>query len=252
MEVGTTLLVAALVVFVAGAVTGLAGFGFAVVGTMALATMFEPATAVVFMIVPILAANLTLVGELSRSELSQCWRRFSPLVVSALIGTIAGMSILGRLPAAPLRTALGLVTIGFVLANQEVVPVWTPSTLGTAPSERHAPMIAVGSVSGLLFGATNVGVQIVAYLRRFALSHGTFVGVVAMVFVGVNSLRVVAAGILGLYPTATVAALSVVAAVPAVLGVRGGKRLRGHLSESRRRQLVLLLLTAVGIRLLVG
>ena len=40
------------VVFVAGAVNGVAGFGFALVGTMALATVVEPATAVVFMILP--------------------------------------------------------------------------------------------------------------------------------------------------------------------------------------------------------
>ena len=42
------------VVLVAGAVNGLAGFGFALVGTMALATAIDPATAVVFMIAPIL------------------------------------------------------------------------------------------------------------------------------------------------------------------------------------------------------
>ena len=40
------------VVLVAGAVNGVAGFGFALVGTMALATVVEPATAVVFMILP--------------------------------------------------------------------------------------------------------------------------------------------------------------------------------------------------------
>jgi len=45
----------ALVMLVAGTTNGLAGFGFALVGTMALATVIDPATAVVFMIIPILA-----------------------------------------------------------------------------------------------------------------------------------------------------------------------------------------------------
>lgn len=59
----------ALVMLVAGTTNGLAGFGFALVGTMALATVIDPATAVVFMIIPILAVNLSLVRELSRDEL---------------------------------------------------------------------------------------------------------------------------------------------------------------------------------------
>ena len=53
----------ALVIVAAGVINGVAGFGFALIGTMALATAVDPATAVVFMIVPILAAG----GILSRS-----------------------------------------------------------------------------------------------------------------------------------------------------------------------------------------
>lgn len=60
LSLAPTLLVAfAVVVLVAGLINGVAGFGFAIVGTMALATAMEPATAVVVMIVPILAANLS-------------------------------------------------------------------------------------------------------------------------------------------------------------------------------------------------
>jgi hypothetical protein len=60
LSLAPTLLVAfAVVVLVAGLINGVAGFGFATVGTMALATAMEPATAVVVMIVPILTANLS-------------------------------------------------------------------------------------------------------------------------------------------------------------------------------------------------
>jgi len=60
LSLAPTLLVAfAVVVLIAGLINGVAGFGFAIVGTMALATAMEPATAVVVMIVPILAANLS-------------------------------------------------------------------------------------------------------------------------------------------------------------------------------------------------
>ncbi|GAA0517767.1 hypothetical protein SAMN04488066_1287 [Halorubrum aquaticum] len=79
------LAIVALVVVLAGAVNGVAGFGFAVVGTTVLATTLDPATAVAFMILPMFAVNVALVGDLSGEDLRTCGRRFVPLLVSALV-----------------------------------------------------------------------------------------------------------------------------------------------------------------------
>lgn len=57
-----------LVVGIAGAINGIAGFGFALVGTLALATVIDPATAVVLMIIPILAVNASLARELTSEQ----------------------------------------------------------------------------------------------------------------------------------------------------------------------------------------
>jgi uncharacterized membrane protein YfcA len=243
----------AAVVLVAGAVNGLAGFGFALVGTMALASVLDPAVAVVFMILPVMAVNLSLARDLSTDQLRTCGRRFAPLVAAALVGAVAGMAVLQRLPQAPLKTGLGLVTLAFVVTAQRAVPV--PGLAATRDRcfvETGPAMAGVGAVSGLLFGGTNVGVQVIAYLRSCDLSHGLFVGVVAMVFLGLNGVRVAAAGVLGLYPGLGVAGASAAAAVPAVAGVAVGKRLRLRASEARRRAVVLALLTAVGVRLLLA
>lgn len=104
-------------------------------------------------------------------------------------------------------------------------------------------MAGVGGVSGLLFEGTNVGVQLIAYLRSCNLSHRAFVGVVAMVLLGLNGVRVVAAGALGLYPNWLVVVGSLLAAIPAIAGVAIGKRFRDDVSERYRRGVVLLLLT---------
>jgi hypothetical protein len=93
---------------------------------------------------------------------------------------------------------------------------------------------------------------LIAYLRSCDLSHATFVGVVAMVFLGLNSVRVGVAGVLGLYPDSAVVVGSVAAAVPAVVGVAVGKRLRPRVSERWRRTVVLGLLTVVGFRLVTS
>ena len=239
------------VILVAGATNGLAGFGFAVVGTMALAMAIDPATAVVFMIVPILAVNLSLVRDLSGEELRTCSRRFRPLIGAALVGTVVGMAVLDAVPSGPLRVGLGLLTIGFVATLQRRIrlPEWPADGTGSVAKTR-AGMLGVGGISGLLFGATNVGVQLIAYLRSFDLPHGLFVGVVALVFLGLNGIRIGVAALFGLYPTPAVLFGSVVAALPAVLGVAAGKRLRAIVGERSRRRLVMGLLTVIGIRLI--
>ena len=246
------LVILAVVLLVSGMVNGLAGFGFALVGTMALATVIEPATAVVLMIIPILSANATLVSELSARELTRCGRRFWPLILAALAGTIIGMAVIDRLPGAPVRVGLGLITLAFVGSRQSTLPL--PSLDGDSGIDREGTvvMLVVGGVSGLLFGATNVGVQLVAYLRSFDLSHSLFVSVVAMVFLGINGVRVGAAGVLGLYPSAAVAALSVAAVVPSVLGVAIGRRLRQRVDSRHRAIAVLGLLSLIGVRLVLG
>lgn len=241
------------VVLVAGAVNGVAGFGFALVGTMVLASVLDPATAVVFMILPILVVNASLVRDLSARELRVCGRRFAPLLVAALVGTIAGMLVLDLLPETPLRVGLGVVSLAFVLSAQRAVGLPGLGRLREGCFvETPAAMLGVGGVSGLLFGGTNVGVQLVAYVRSCDLSHGLFVGVVAMIFLGLNGVRVVAAGALGLYPDPLVLVASLAAGVPALAGVVIGKRLRPHVSERRRRVVVLGLLTAIGVRLVLA
>ena len=252
--VPTDLLLLVAVVVVAGAVNGVAGFGFALVGTAALAAVVDrPATAVVVMIVPILAVNLSLVRELSAAELRRCARRFGPLVGAALVGTLAGLVVLDRLPAGPLRIGLGLLSLGFVATRQRAVALPGRSAVERRCFAESTPaMVGVGLVSGLLFGGTNVGVQLIAYLRSRGLAHATFVGVVAMVFLGLNAVRVGAAGLLGLYPSRAVALASVAAAVPALAGVAVGRRLRARVRESWRRRVVLGLLVVVGVRLVAG
>ena len=241
------------VLLVAGAVTGVAGFGFALVGTMALATVVDPSTAVVLMIVPILATNVSLLGELDAADVRSCGRRFGPYVLATLLGTVAGMAALESIPADPLTVVLGLVTLAYVGTAQRAMSV--PGLAGLQARcfvERPVVMVGLGAVSGLVFGATNVGVQVVAYVRSRGLDPGLFVGVLALVFVGVNAVRVGLGAVLGLYPSVGVFALSVGLAVPAIAGVLVGRRVRPRIGERSRRLGVLGLLTVVGVRLVLG
>lgn len=251
-ELAADLLVAvAGVVFAAGIVNGVAGFGFALVGTMLLATVLPPVTAVVLLVVPLMGVNWSLVRELSATQLATCGRRFWPLLVAATLGTIVGMALIEGLPDAALRVGLGALTLVFVASEQRLVPLRGPLP-GNRTFESTGAMMGIGVVSGLVFGGTNVGVQIVAYLRSRNLPHDLFVGVVALVFLGINAVRVVVAVSLDLYADLSVASVSVAAVVPAVVGVEIGKRVRPRIGEAHRRFVVLGLLAAIGVRLIVG
>lgn len=240
------------IVLVAGVVNGIAGFGLAVIGTMALASILPPATAVVIMILPILAVNILLLDELSYSDLRLCGRRFWPLIVSALIGTIVGMTFLDRIPEALLRIGLGLIALGFVLSTQNVISFKVfEQARDRCFVENRPAMVGIGAISGVIFGGTNVGVQLVAYLRSCDLRHELFIGVVAMVFVGINAVRVGIAIVIGLYSSWDIAILSVITMISAVIGVLLGKALQKKSSERIQHTLVIGLLIIIGTRLIL-
>ncbi|MFB6303226.1 MAG: sulfite exporter TauE/SafE family protein [Haloferacaceae archaeon] len=238
------------VVAVGGFVTGLVGFGYAVVGTATLAALYTPDTAVVVMLLPILGANVSLLRELDPADVPDCVRRFGPYVAAALVGTLLGMVALTRIPRAPLTVVLGAFTLGYVLVSQRAVRIpgraWVRDRcfVGTTRAK-----VGLGFVSGVVFGGSNVGVQMVAYLQSQGLDRKTFVGVMAMVFLGISLLRVGAAAWLDLY-TAGRLPVSAVAVVPGLVGVELGRRARPLTPRRYRRGLALGVLTVVGVRLL--
>ena len=238
------------VVLVGGLVTGVTGFGYALFATATLASLFEPQTAVVLVIVPIVAANFSLVRELDRDGLRTCARRFWPFVLAAALGTVVGMQVLSRIPTAPLAFALGALTLLYVAVAQPWVTL--PGEAAIAEYclvETTAMKGALGLLSGLVFGGTNVGVQVIAYLESLDLDHQTFVGVVAMIFLGIGGVRIVAAWALGLYGSTGLVALSAAAAVPGLVGVALGKRLRPLISVAQREAAVYVLLVVIGAKL---
>ncbi len=241
------------IVFLGGLVKGTTGFGYAIASTAILAVVLAPAVAVVLMIVPTLAANLSLLRELDRDQLRPCVERFWPFVLAAVVGTLGGMALLGRVPKPVLALGLGGFTLAYVLLTQDRVAVpgeaWVTRTCFRPSTAAKA---GLGLVAGLVFGATNVAVQVVAYLDSLDLDHATFVGVLAMILVGISSVRVGAAWALGLFGGADLVWLSVLAAVPGLVGVTAGRWIRARVPTPVLDRLALLLLAVIGAKLVHG
>lgn len=239
------------IVLLGGLVKGVAGFGYAIASTAVLATLLAPTTAVVIMIVPMLAGNLSLVRELDRSGLRSCTVRFWPFVGSAAVGTLVGMALLGRIPPRGVATFLGAFTLSYVALKQDRVTVpgetWVRERCFTT---RPAAKVGLGLASGVVFGASNVAVQVVAYLDSLDLDRSTFAGVLSAILVGISVVRIGAAAYLGLFQSDGLLAVSVLAALPGVAGVAAGSRLRDRLPEATVGTAVVALLAVIGIRLL--
>lgn len=241
------------VVFAGGLVKGVAGFGYAITSTAVLATLLDPSVAVVVMILPMLVANLRLVGDLGVAALRSCVRRFWPYVSAAAVGTLAGMSLLGRIPRGALLFGLGAFTLAFVAVSQPYVTLPGGDRFrAVCFTEGDAAKVGLGLVSGAVFGATNVGVQVVAYLDTLDLDRRTFAGVLSMVLVGVSAVRVAAAWRLGLYGGDGAVFASAAAAVPGLVGVSAGRQVRAALPERLTTAGALALLGVIGGRLLLA
>jgi hypothetical protein len=127
--------------------------------------------------------------------------------------------------------------------------------------DTHSRKGLLGFVSGGIFGGSNVGVQVVAYLESPDLDHDTVVGVVAMsthgVGVvamsthGVGVVRVAAAWGLGLSASTAVLGVSAVAALPVLAGVATGRRIRPRISPETRTVVLSVLLGVLGGKLVV-
>lgn len=237
-------------VLLGGLVKGVAGFGYAVTSTALLAMVIDPAAAVTVMILPTLIANVPLLAELERTELQSCIQRFWPYVVAALAGTLAGMALLDQIPRAWLALGLGLVTFAYVVTAQPYVALPGDRRLsGRLFRPGTRTKVGLGLVSGVVFGASNIAVQVVAYLDALELDRATFVGVLAMVLVGISTVRVGAAWSLGLYGTGSLLALSAVAVVPGVAGVFAGGRVRPFIPEEYQTAGTMALLFVIAARL---
>lgn len=240
-------------VLLGGLVKGVAGFGYAVTSTALLALMLDPAAAVTVMILPTLVANVPLLAELDRDGLVSCARRFWPFVAAAVVGTLAGMAVLDWVPRPALALGLGLVTFAYVLTAQPYRELPRLTRLGDRlfrPGTRTK--FWVGLASGVVFGASNIAVQVVAYLDRLDLDRATFVGVLAMVLVGISTVRVGAAWTLGLYGSGSLLALSAVTVVPGLVGVFAGGYVRPGIPERYQTAATMGLLVVIAGRLTVA
>lgn len=223
-----------------GTVKGVIGFGLPTVTLGILAVAFDLPTAMALLVVPALVTNLwqASTGGHGRAVLHRIWPFLVAVTATVWIGTLA-------LAAVDTRWLLGLLGLLLVLyAALHLAGVrWQ-----LAPRRAVWAGPVLGAVNGVLAGMTGAFVVPGAlYLQAIGLSAAALVQAMGMLFAVCTLALGVSLGGQGLL-TPELRLISLVALVPALIGMAAGQRLRLRLPEDRFRRLFftgLLLLGAV-------
>lgn len=233
-----------------GLVKGLTGFGYALVSTGILLTFLPPESAVGLMIVPLIAANAEVLNELTWTELKKCATSFQYYLIPLLAGAVTGTSAAGVLPGDFVSAAIGLMVL--IYAMDRLVGDSLQKFADYCFSHGTTVQAGTGFVSGLIYGATNTGVQIIAYLDSRDLEREKFVGMIGLSMIAVSIARLGVASYLGFFRGFSDIYLTSVMALSGVLAVYLGRKLSGRLEPDKVEMAAELLLIVIGVRLLTS
>lgn len=224
---------------------GISGLGVTLVTTTALASIYPLPHAIVLVIFPSLLINaLTWLSGGGRSvwqNFVYYGKRYWLLALTSLLGSMLGAKLLLWVDSAyillVLAAVIGFYVINALLGKQIRLPDTKPV------------LIIIGFSAGIIGGATNaMSTILMMYLLSASNDKNTIVKVGNMCyFLGkVAQIIVLREPIMALSNSEwqLVALLSVLSVVALLVGIR----LRRYLPQARFRQLILLILTVLGIR----
>lgn len=213
--------------FLAGFVKGVIGLGLPTVAMGVLGTAMVPAEAAALLLVP---SALTNVWQMfSGSHLKPLLRRLRPMMAAVCVGTLLGTGLIsgesGRYATAALGTALTAYAALGLSGKRFPPPGRSEAWLGPA----------IGLTTGLISGATGVFViPAVPYLAALGFERDELVQALGLSFT--LSTIALAAGLAWHHSLPVEAlGLSLLAFVPALLGMTAGAAIRAVVSPATFR-----------------
>lgn len=235
------------VLVLAGMVKGLIGMGLPTVGIGLLSLFLTPAEAAAVLILPATVTNLW--QYFTGPRVVATARRFLPMMLALVLGTLAGGILLGGLTSPAALPALGATLLAYGALGLSAIPLRLP-----ARAEGWLSPV-VGLATGLVTGTTGVSVMPSApYLQALGLERDDLVQALGLTFtVSTFALAAVLAspgegGAVLADPR--IALASVAALVPAFLGMEIGGRVRRAVSPQVFRRVFFAGLALLGVYML--
>jgi len=242
-NVSVFILVAA-VFALGGFVKGVIGLGLPTITMGMLGLALPPAQAAALLVVPSLLTN---VWQVAGTGMAALVRRLLPLLAGLCAGVAIGAGWLASASGHDSTWATGGLGAALVVYAALGLLHWRPRV---AP--RHEPWLGplVGVATGLVTAATGVFVvPAVPYLQALGLAKDELVRALGIAFLVATVALGVALGSHGALPLA-VAGASLLAVVPALIGMAFGQVLRRRVAPEPFRRLFLGGLLALGAYLL--
>ncbi|GAF52488.1 sulfite exporter TauE/SafE family protein [Psychrobacter sp. JCM 18900] len=241
----TQMLVLTIIFALASLLHGISGLGATLVTTTALASMYPLQHAIVLVIFPSLVVNVMtwLVGgeRTIWQNFIYYGRRYWLLALTSLLGSILGAKLLLWVDSAYILLLLAAVIAFYVVSSLLGKQIRLPNT--------KPILIAVGFGAGVIGGSTNaMSTILMMYLLSASDDKNTiakvgnmcyFLGKIAQIIVLREPIMALSSGEWQL-----ITFLSVLSIVTLLVGIR----LRRYLPQARFRQLILLILIVLGIR----
>ena len=228
----------ALTFIVAGLVKGVVGMGLPTVAMGALSLFMAPAAAAAMLIVPSLVTNLWQL--FAGPAFGALLRRLTGMMIGLSAGTLLGIGVLTGESTALASAALGAVLILYGIAGLAAPQFSVPA--------RHEPWLSpvIGLITGLITGATGVFViPAVPYLNSLRLGKEELIQALGLSFT-VSTIALAAALAMSGSFRFDAAGESVVAVVPALLGMAIGQWVRERLQPAVFRRWFFIGLVVLG------
>jgi len=233
---GLIVVVIIAVMLFAGMIHGTLGLGFPMVATPMLATMMDVRSAILITLLPTMAVNIASIAN-NKSSLAST-RPFLPLVLFALLGSIAGASVLAVTDPAPFRIVLAALILLYLWNGIRIPKQWLMNNSLLA-------MAIFGLIAGVSAGTTNVMVAIlIIYFMSLETPRSTLVPALNSCFLVGKISQIVVLAIAGLVSVRLMletAPLAVAAVIALLLGQRLQPRIQVNTYQAILRKLLLLL-----------
>lgn len=225
-----------------GMIKGILGIGLPLVTVPVIATFTDPLYAISLMFVPAVTSNILQARQAGLSK--AIVRKYWMVCVGVIVGTALGTEVLTESDTATAQLFLSVVVVLFCISQ-------LMSTL-PAMSERWRKYVTpvLGSVSGFAGGISGFfGLVLVPFLLSLRLDKESFVATIALLYLSGVSALYLSLGLKGELHFDLVTA-SALCALPTLLGVSLGARLRRRIEEQLFRRVLIIALLVIALNLL--